>query len=87
MPTIDENSRQEASASKEMDGLEKQLSQLSLSEKAIEIVQEIGTWLAKLELQSMTKITEYLYGCQRVPVVLDMVKRLVAELPFIETKV
>ena len=75
------------STSKEMEELEKQLSQLSLSEKAMEIVQEIETWLSKLEPQEMTKITEYLYGCQRLPVILDMVKRLVAELPFIETKV
>ena len=75
------------STSKEMEELEKQLSQLSLSEKAMEIVQEIETWLAKLELQDMTKIREFLYGCQSVPVLLDMVTRLIAELPFIETKV
>jgi hypothetical protein len=45
------------------------------------------TFHGNMKLEDMIKIKDNLYGSQKTPALFDMFKRLIAELPFITSKV
>lgn len=64
------------------------LGQERLSGKALEILKEFEDWFANIKLEDMDKMKDSrLYCCKNDPALLDLVKRLIDELPFITIKV
>ena len=84
MPVLETSASQETPTGKEMGVLDKHLKQVNLNREAIEVVQEMETFHSNVKLEDMIKIRGNLYGCKKGPILFDMYKRLIAELPFIE---
>jgi hypothetical protein len=84
MGVLGESPNQETPTGKEMEVLDKHLKEVGLNREAIEVVQEMETFHSNVKLEDMIKIRGNLYGCKKGPILFDMYRRLIAELPFIE---
>jgi hypothetical protein len=87
MPTLGDDPGQESQRSQEMEVLGKHLKQIRLNREAIQVLQQMEAFHGNMKLEDMIKIKDNLYGSQKTPALFDMFKRLIAELPFITSKV